>query len=339
MSTSNPSAGAPGASASRRSISSAQELRGVIPALFTPLKNDDPKRVRNSIDYAKAKSLIDDLIAVGIDGLVPVGTTGQSPTVSQQQHIDFIRFTLDYVDGRVPVIAGAGSNCTRESIDMIQSIQAGMGQMAVLCVTGYYNNPPQEGLAAHFLTLSRETGAKIVVYNVPGRTCSYIEPETMLQLAEDPNIIGLKQAVNFRDAGKHRDDTARICRETDKKSFAVVSGEDDGVLSILEHGGAGVITASGNIPEVSAIYKRLIAAFQAGDKAKAEALQNEANAFVKLLFARKNPIPLAAFLNSPLYLPLVQVNETKGGSELLQQIKDCIRHKAPSLKKYHPDMV
>jgi 4-hydroxy-tetrahydrodipicolinate synthase len=323
----------------RRSISTAGELKGVIPALFTPLKNDDPKRVRNSIDYAKAKTLIDDLIAVGIDGLVPVGTTGQSPTVSPQQHIDFIRFTLDYVDGRVPVIAGAGSNSTRESIDMIQSIQAGMGQMAVLCVTGYYNNPPQEGLAAHFLTLSRETGAKIVVYNVPGRTSSYIEPETMLQLAQDPNIIGLKQAVNFREPGKMREDTARICREVSAEQFAVVSGEDDGVLSILEHGGTGVITASGNIAEVSALFKQLIAAYRAGDKANATALQEKANGFVKLMFARKNPIPLAAFLNSPLYLPLVQVNETKGGSDLLVQIKECIRTQAPSLKKYHPDMV
>jgi len=322
----------------RRSISTAAELRGVFPALFTPLKNDDPKRIRNSIDYDKAKVLIDDLIAAGVHGLVPVGTTGQSPTVSHQQHLDFIRFTLDYVDGRVPVIAGAGSNCTRESVDIIQNIHTGMGQMAVLCVTGYYNNPPQEGLAAHFLTVSRETGAKIIIYNVPGRTCSYLEPETLLQLAEDKNIIGLKQAVNFRDAGKHRDDTARLCREAAAKDFAIVSGEDDGVYPILELGGTGVITASGNIPEVASLFCRMVEAYGKGEKAVAQAMQEEANAFVKLLFARKNPIPLAAFLNSPLYLPLVAVNETQGGSELMQQIKDCIRAKAPSLKKYHPDM-
>src|ERR1700755_1292676 len=119
--------------------------------------------------------MIDDLIAVGVEGVVPVGTTGQSPTVSHQQHLDFIRFTLDYVDGRVPVIAGAGSNSTRESVEMIQSIQAGLGEMAVLCVTGYYNNPPQDGLIAHYRTLSRETSAKIIIYNVPGRTSSYLE--------------------------------------------------------------------------------------------------------------------------------------------------------------------
>src|SRR5690606_14262819 len=108
---------------SNRSISTASELHGVWPALLTPLKADDPKRLRNSIDYDKAKVLIDDLIAAGVTGLVPVGTTGQSPTVSHEQHLDMIRFTVYYVDGRVPVIAGAGSNSTRESVDMIQAIQ------------------------------------------------------------------------------------------------------------------------------------------------------------------------------------------------------------------------
>src|SRR3954471_14614865 len=98
-----------------RSISQGSQLRGVWPALFTPLKNDDPARLRNSLDYDKAMFILDDLIAEGVDGLVPVGTTGQSPTVSPEQHIDFIRFVVEYVNGRVPVIAGAGSNSTRES--------------------------------------------------------------------------------------------------------------------------------------------------------------------------------------------------------------------------------
>src|SRR3954470_9508429 len=139
-----------------RSISQGSQLRGVWTAVFMPLKNDDPKSLRNSLDYDKAKLILDDLIAEGVDGLVPVGTTGQSPTVSPEQHVDFIPFTVEYVDGRVPVIAGAGSNSTRESMDMIQAILKPFGDMAVLCVTGYYNNPPQEGLAAHYETLSRE---------------------------------------------------------------------------------------------------------------------------------------------------------------------------------------
>jgi 4-hydroxy-tetrahydrodipicolinate synthase len=322
----------------RRSIATAAELRGVFPALFTPLKADDPKRLRNGIDYEKAKAIIDDLVAAGVDGLVPVGTTGQSPTVSHQQHLDFIRFTLDYVDGRVPVIAGAGSNSTRESVEMIQTIQAGLGEMAVLCVTGYYNNPPQDGLIAHYRTLSRETSAKIIIYNVPGRTSSYLEADTLIELARDRNIIGLKQAVNFKDPGKHREDTLKVAQAVDPSEFALLAGEDDAVFTVLELGGAGVITATGNIPEAARLYREIFAAFRAGDKARARAAQTAVDRFVRLVFARKNPIPLASFFNSPLYLPLVALNETAGGSDVLAEIKEFIRTDAKSLAKYHPDL-
>ena len=318
-----------------RSISKASELHGVWPALFTPLKADDPKRQRNSIDYDKAKVLIDDLIAAGVTGLVPVGTTGQSPTVSHEQHLDMIRFTVDYVDGRVPVIAGAGSNSTRESVDMIQAIQKALGPTAVLCVTGYYNNPPQEGLVAHFETLSSETGAKIVLYNVPSRTASYLEPETLIRLAADPNIIGNKQAVDFRNPGRHRDDTAKVIAATKGMDFTTVSGEDDGVAAMLELGGSGVITASGNIPELSKIFLGIVAAYKAGDAAQARALQEAAMPFVKMVFSRKNPIPLAALFDSPLFQPLVSVRETAGGEALQTELMAFIADKAPSLGKYH----
>jgi 4-hydroxy-tetrahydrodipicolinate synthase len=319
---------------SNRSISTASELKGVWPALFTPLKADDPKRLRNSIDYDKAKSVIDDLIAAGVSGLVPVGTTGQSPTVSPEQHLDMIRFTVDYVAGRVPVIAGAGSNSTRESVDMIQAIQKALGPTAVLCVTGYYNNPPQEGLAAHYETLSRETGAKIVIYNVPARTASYLEPETLIRLAADKNIIGNKQAVDFRNPGKFRNDTIKSIAGTKGLDFATVSGEDDGVAAIMEMGGSGVITASGNIPELSTLFLGIVAAHHAGDAAKAAALQEAAMPFVKMVFCRKNPIPLAAMFDSPLFLPLVTLRETAGGEALHAELMKFVDDKAPSLKKY-----
>lgn len=319
----------------RRSISTAAELRGVWPALFTPLRDDDPKRLRNSIDYDKAGSIIDDLIAAGVNGLVPVGTTGQSPTVSPEQHLDMIRFTVDYVGGRIPVIAGAGSNSTRESVDMIQQIQRELGDMAVLCVTGYYNNPPQEGLIAHFETLSRETGAKIVVYNVPSRTASYLDADTLIRLAGDKNIIGLKQAVNFRDAGSHRDDTLRVIAETEHSEFAIVSGEDDGVAAIMELGGSGVITASGNIPELSKLFLRIVAAHEAGKSDEAKRLQEESMEFVRRAFSRKNPIVLGTLFNSPLFLPLVSVRETEGGEALHAELMRFVRDKAPSLRKYH----
>ncbi len=318
-----------------RSITSAAELRGVWPALFTPLLNDDPKRLRNSIDYAKAKLIIDDMIAAGVTGIVPVGTTGQSPTVSPEQHLDMIRFTVEYVAGRVPVIAGAGSNSTRESVDMIQDIQKALGPTAVLCVTGYYNNPPQEGLVSHFETLSAETGAKIVLYNVPSRTVSYLEPETLIRLAADKNIIGLKQAIDFRTPGKHRDDTAKVIAGTKGMDFATVSGEDDGVAAILELGGSGVITASGNIPELAKIFLGIVAAHGAGDAAKAKSLQDDAMPFVRAVFSRKNPIPLGTLFDSPMFQPLVSVRETAGGEALHAELLQFIRDKAPSLKKYH----
>lgn len=318
-----------------RSISAAAELRGVWPALFTPLKNDDPKRLRNSIDYDKAKKIIDDMITEGVTGIVPVGTTGQSPTVSTEQHLDMVRFTMDYVAGRVPVIAGAGSNSTRESVDMIQAIQKALGDTAVLCVTGYYNNPPQEGLVGHFETLSAETGAKIVIYNVPARTASYLEPETLIRLAADKNVIGLKQAVDFRSAGKFRDDTKKVLAATRGLDFSVVTGEDDGVAEILEMGGTGVITASGNIPEVARLFLKIVAAHEAGDAAGARKLQEDAMVFVKAVFARKNPLPLAALFDSPLFQPLVSVRETAGGEAVQEMLLLLVRDHAPSLKKYH----
>jgi 4-hydroxy-tetrahydrodipicolinate synthase len=319
----------------RKSIASAREFTGVFPAVFTPLKDDDKSRLRNSIDYAKAKSIIDDLIAAGVDGLVPVGTTGQSPTVSHKQHIEFIKFAVDYVDGRVPVIAGAGSNCTRESVEMIQAIQKEAGDLACLCVTGYYNNPPQEGIALHYETVARETGVKIVIYNVPGRTASYIEPDTLVHLSRNANIIGLKQSVDFRNPGRHRDDTQSVIQRVSADDLAVVSGEDDSLFAILELGGRGIITASGNIPEVSRVFQKIIQSHRDGDRKGAEALQASLDPVIKAVFCRKNPIPLGTFFNSPLYLPLVPVRETKGGEEAHANIMDLIGTSAPSLKKYH----
>ena len=318
---------------SKKSISEAKDLSGVFPALFTPLKNDDPSFLRNTIDYDKTKTIIDDLIGAGVNGLVPVGTTGQSPTVSHKQHVDFIRFVVDYVDSRVPVIAGAGSNCTRESIEMIQAIQQGAGELACLCVTGYYNNPPQEGLVRHYETVARETGAKIVIYNVPGRTSSYLEPETLVHLSRNANVIGLKQSVDFRNPGKHRDDTMDVIKRA--PGISVVSGEDDSLFAVLELGGNGIITASGNIPEAARMFQAIIRAHREGDKKESERIQASLDPFVKAVFCRKNPVPLATFFNSPLYLPLVSVRETKGGEEAHANILELIAGSAPSLKKYH----
>ncbi len=318
-----------------KSVTQAKDLHGVFPALFTPLVDDDHSRLRNSIDRDKAKQIIDDLIACGVTGLVPVGTTGQSPTLSHAQHVEFIRFTVDYVDGRVPVIAGAGSNCTRESVEMIDAIQSSCGDLACLCVTGYYNNPPQEGLVRHYETLAHETGAKIVIYNIPGRTGSYLEPDTLVQLVQHPNIIGLKQAVDFRSPGRYRDDTIRVIEGSDPDEFAVLSGEDDALVDVLELGGVGIITAAGNIPEVARAFLAVIEAWDGSERSRAREQQDSVLPLVEGVFLRKNPIPLGTFFHSPLYLPLVDLEQTRDGAAARTRVMELIETRAPSLKKYH----
>jgi 4-hydroxy-tetrahydrodipicolinate synthase len=316
-----------------KTISDANGLRGVFPALFTPLLADDPKRLNNTIDYMKAAQMIDDLIAVGVHGIVPVGTTGQSATLSHSQHLDFIKFTLEHVDGRVPIIAGAGSNSTRESIDLIQQILK-IAEVPMLCVTGNYNTPPQEGIFEHFAAISRETGAKLVLYNVPGRTANYIHPSTLIRLAQDKNIIGLKQAVEFRIGEKYCEDTKMVIEGTRGQDFTVVSGEDGAFIDMLEFGGTGVISASANIPELASIFVKLYNSFLQGQPEECDKLQDEARDYIEATFSRKNPIPLGSLFNSPLLLPLVSVRETERGDEAEARIQKLIDEKAPSLKKY-----
>jgi len=310
------------------------DLAGVHIALFTPLLSDSKRNVRNSLDFKKAEKMIEDLIAAGVDGIVPIGTTGQSPTVTPKQHLEFVKFTLDQVAGRVKIIAGAGSNCTRESIDMVGEIQKIAPGTPCLCVTGYYNNPPQEGIYAHYDTVVAETGAPLIVYNVPGRTASYIEPETIIELAKNPKILGLKQSVNFADPGKFRDDTARIVRETAAMDFNVVSGEDGWVFDILELGGKGVVSATGNIPEAAKLFLEVVRRHNAGDVAGSRAAQDALAPFIKWVFARKSPIPLATLFQSPVFLPLVDMAATAGGKELADEMKVWAHGVAPSLRQW-----
>lgn len=318
-----------------RSVSNAGQLHGVFPALFTPLVDDDPARLRNSIDHAKAKAMIDDLIACGVSGLVPVGTTGQSPTVSHRQHIEFIEFVVDYVDGRVPVIAGAGSNCTRESVEMIDSISKACGDLACLCVTGYYNNPPQEGLVRHYETVAAETGVKLIIYNIPGRTASYLEPEALIHLGRNPNIIGMKQAVDFRSPGRYRDDTFQVLEGSSPQEFAVLSGEDNLLVTLLEMGGSGIISASANIPEIAGAFLRILESWDAEEWNAAAELESGILPVIETVFLRKNPIPLGTFFNSPLYLPLVDLDDTEGGTQAKERVMEVIHMALPSLGKYH----
>jgi 4-hydroxy-tetrahydrodipicolinate synthase len=313
------------------------ELAGVHVALFTPLLDDCSKRLRNGLDLEKAAGMIEDLLAAGVDGIVPIGTTGQSPTVTPQQHLDFVKFTIDRVAGRAKVFAGAGSNSTRESVDMILEIQRIKKGTPCLCVTGYYNNPPQEGIATHYETIATETGAPLILYNVPARTANYIEPETAIRLSRHPGIIGLKQSVNFADPGKHRDDTIRIVRETKGTDFAVVSGDDSWFVDILEIGGTGLVTASGNIPEAARAFLEIRRRFLSGDAEGARAVQRSLDTLVEWVFCRKSPIPLATLFDSPVFLPLVDLARTEDGAQTAARMKEWARREIPSVVRWWKD--
>jgi 4-hydroxy-tetrahydrodipicolinate synthase len=313
------------------------DLAGVHVALFTPLQDDCRKGLRNSLDLEKAAGMIEDLIACGVDGVVPVATTGQSPTVTPQQHLDFVKFTIERVAGRARIFAGAGSNSTRESVDMVREIQRIAPGTPCVCVTGYYNNPPQEGIAAHYETIVTETGAPLILYNVPGRTANYIEPQTIIRLARNPLIIGLKQSVDFAVPGKFRDDTAKILRETRDLNFAVVSGEDTMFAPLLEMGGHGIISASGNIPEACKLFLEIRRRFLSGDVDGARTIQEALGALVKWVFCRKSPIPLATLFNSPVFLPLVDLARTEGGEAAVAEMKEWARREIPSVVRWWKD--
>ena len=313
-------------------INSSNDLKGIFTALFTPLKKDDPKNLYNSIDYDKAKLMIDDLIDIGVSGIVPMGTTGQSATVSTEQHIEFVKFTVNYVNKRVPIIAGAGSNSTRESIETIKKIKEIVGNLTFLCVTGYYNTPPQAGIIENFNTIVNETGSNIIIYNVPSRTNNYIDANSLIELSKNPNIIGLKQAANFKDPGEIQQDTLKVI--TESNNFSVFSGEDDSLYDMLSMGGTGMISATANIPEATILFLKIIEAMQQGNTEEAELLQKQVNKYAQICFIQKNPIPLASLFRSAVYLPLVSIDQIPGSEAIQQQISDFVIKTAPSLKKY-----
>jgi len=313
------------------------DLAGVHVALFTPLLRDCPTGLRNGLDLEKAAGIIEDVLAAGVDGVVPVGTTGQSPTVTTEQHLEFVKFTLDRVAGRAKVFAGAGSNSTRESVDMIREIQRIAPGTPCLCVTGYYNNPPQEGIRAHYETIAAETGAPLILYNIPSRTASYIEPETIIALSTNPKILGIKQGLDVRGPGKHRDDTIRVARATAGSDFAIMTGDDDCFAEILELGGTGIITASGNIPEAAKLFLEIRRLFLSGDHEGSRSAQKALEPVVRWVFCRKSPIPLATLFDSPVFLPLVDMGRTEGGEALVAEMKEWARREAPSLVRWWKD--
>ncbi|WP_417708050.1 4-hydroxy-tetrahydrodipicolinate synthase [Roseibium aggregatum] len=208
------------------------ELKGSIPALVTPFRD-------GSIDIEALERLVEWHIAEGSDGLVAVGTTGESPTVSKIEHKDIIKRVVDIVAGRIPVIAGTGSNATAQSLDMLQHAEA-VGADAALVVTPYYNKPNQAGLLSHYKVLHDNCAIPIILYNIPGRCVIDILPETMAEMARWPRIIGVKDATGSMErVSKQR----VLCG----KAFLQFSAEDAAALGFNAHGGRGCISVTANV--------------------------------------------------------------------------------------------
>lgn len=277
-------------------------LSGTYTALITPFNEDF------SIDWNALEKFVDFQIENGIDGLVPMGTTGESPTLSHDEHIEVIRRVTQWTKKKNPeavIIAGTGSNSTREAVEMTRRAKEAGADYA-LVVNPYYNKPSQEGLIAHFTKIADEGGLPLILYNIPGRTCVKLELDTIIKLSEHTNIAGIKEAtgdINFM---------TRIISNT-REDFSLLSGDDNLLLPILSIGGRGVISVSSNLfpGEMTAITHQ----FLEGNFSQAQKDFLDIFPVCRSMFIETNPVPVkyAAFkmglCKDVLRLPLVPLQE------------------------------
>lgn len=250
-------------------------LKGAITAIVTPFKN-------GQLDEESYRALIERQITEGIHGIVPCGTTGESPTLSHAEHKRVVEICLDQVKKRVPVIAGAGSNSTSESVELTKHAEAAGANYALL-ITPYYNKPTQEGLYQHYKTIAGATKIPIVVYNVPGRTSVNLLPETMARLAAIPNIVGLKDATGDLKQGAK---TLELCGD----KITVLSGDDFTTFPLLCVGGMGVISVVSNV--VPGDMAGMCNAFFKGDLETAKKIHYKMWPLMEAMFYETNPVPV-----------------------------------------------
>lgn len=277
----------------------ANPFQGVITALVTPFSNA-------AVDEAAFARLIERQIAAGVHGLVPVGTTGETSTLSTDEHRRVVSLCVEAADGRVPVIAGAGSNATAEAVEFVRHAKSA-GADAVLVVTPYYNRPSQEGLYRHYEAVAAASDLPVFVYNVPSRTGVDIANETLARLAQIPNVVGVKDATG---------DLARpsVQRLTCGPDWIMLSGDDPSALGYMAHGGHGCISVTANVaPRACAA---MFEACAAGDFAAARAVQDRLIRLHKALFLDASPSPTKFALarlglcEATARLPIVACDET-----------------------------
>ena len=279
-------------------------FRGSMPALVTPFTASG-----EAVDEDALEALIDWQIAEGSHGLVPVGTTGESPTLTHDEHMRVVEITVRRANGRVPVIAGAGSNNTREAIEFARHAER-VGASGVLVVTPYYNKPSQGGMIAHFTAVARATALPVVIYNIPGRSIVDMTPETMGELAgAHRNIVGVKDATGKVDRVSHQ-------RETCGPDFVQLSGEDASALGFNAHGGVGCISVTANV--APALCARFQEATLRGDYAAALELQARLIMLHHAMFIEPSPggakfaLSQLERCNNVLRSPVTPVSEATG---------------------------
>jgi 4-hydroxy-tetrahydrodipicolinate synthase len=288
-------------------------ISGAITAMVTPFRE-------GKVDEARLREQIEFQIKGGIDGLVPVGTTGESPTLDFPEHERVIELTVQTAKSRVPVIAGVGGNATTEALEL-HSFAKKVGADAGLSVNPYYNKPTQEGLYRHFMTLADKVDLPIVLYNIPGRTGINMTPATVARLAKHPNIVAIKEATGSLDQAS---EIMTLCE------VPILSGDDSLTLPLMSIGGVGVISVASNV--IPAPIKKMVKLAAGGNFAEASVIHRRLFPFIKALFLDGNPagikyaMKIAGLDGGELRLPLWEASDaTKQQIEQLAKLLDLTK--------------
>lgn len=271
-------------------------IQGLYTALITPFSH-------GAVDYGKLKEIVEMQIAGGVDGILPTGTTGESPTLSVEEHLDVIEKVIEYANGRCKIMAGTGANCTEEAIKLTRRAKA-MDADSCLQVTPYYNKPTQEGLYRHFSKIADDCGLPSVLYNVPGRTGVAIAADTIARLASNPNIVAVKEAGGSVE---------RVSEILNLCDITVMSGDDSLTVPMMAVGAKGVISVASNI--YPAELKKMVDFCAAGNFAEGLKLHRRFYSLFKHLFIESNPIPVKAamammgLIEEEYRLPLCPISE------------------------------
>ncbi|MCA0984832.1 4-hydroxy-tetrahydrodipicolinate synthase [Halobacillus yeomjeoni] len=291
----------------------------VITAMVTPFDQ------QGDIDFEATRNLIDHLLANGSDALVIAGTTGESPTLTTEEKVRLFKFVVEYVNKRVPVIAGTGSNNTQASVELTKQAE-NAGVDAVMLVTPYYNKPSQEGMYQHFRTIAAATSLPVMLYNIPGRSIVNLLPETIVRLAEIENIVSVKEASGDLDMA------TEIISQV-PEDFSVYSGEDSNTLPFIAIGGTGIVSVSAHV--IGNEMQKMIQSYRNGDVLYAASLHRKIVPVMNAVFSAPSPSPVKALLNrtgievGSVRLPMLPLNDEE--TDALVKILDTVQEKEISV--------